>query len=433
MMNDSGFLIEDMNEEYWEMVKQHGYGSVYKNKARNCYQAAFYLLEDGEKKRKIISAPSYAEALLKMTTITSGETASVREENLPTPQVYHTIKDIWNHILNVQKAGIRPSSKRWYIGITKLLIEDLGDTNIEDLTSSDIQKFINKIIVGKNGHPASESKVKKTTEQLKAIVQFALNEGYISKNPFNGNVVRRKGIQNDPRDASYSLNEVEAILKKLKHAESIVLRTAIPALLLTGMRIGEFLTLGYSDLDRDKGMILIRHSIENRSGVRVRGITKTEAGHRTIPVPPIFFDIIDNWQEYVVKNSRRVQLRENQDVIFCNDRGEIRNPDTLRSDFNEFLRKNHMKKTYSSFHTLRRTYATLMNRSDVDVETISYLLGHKPDLKDGCSVAREHYIKPDREMVEKKKEAAVQKYMVYMGDIFEKNIHFTHLRKKPLR
>lgn len=125
-------------------------------------------------------------------------------------------------------------------------------------------------------------------------------------------------------------------------------------------------------------------------------------------------------------------MRENQDIIFCNDRGEIRNPDTLRSDFNEFLRKNHMKKTYSSFHALRRTYATLMNRSDVDVETISYLLGHKPDLKDGCSVAREHYIKPDRERIKKKKEAAIQKYMVYMGDIFEKNIHFTHLKKKPV-
>ena len=39
--------INDLKTEDEIMVGKHGYGSVYFNKSRGCYQAAFYVNEDG--------------------------------------------------------------------------------------------------------------------------------------------------------------------------------------------------------------------------------------------------------------------------------------------------------------------------------------------------------------------------------------------------
>ena len=45
----------------------HGDGSVYLNKRRNCFQAAFYLTQpDGTRVRKIVSGKTEAEAIGKM-------------------------------------------------------------------------------------------------------------------------------------------------------------------------------------------------------------------------------------------------------------------------------------------------------------------------------------------------------------------------------
>ncbi len=63
----ASLIIEDIDAEEFEMIKKkYGLGSVYWNESRNCWQAAFYVLEDGEKKRKIISAQSSDEVYLKM-------------------------------------------------------------------------------------------------------------------------------------------------------------------------------------------------------------------------------------------------------------------------------------------------------------------------------------------------------------------------------
>ena len=417
--------IEDIKseEDFNSMGGKYGFGSVYENKERGCFQAAFYMVEGGVKKRKILSAPSYDEAVLMMAQLRSGKMAYVSEKEIPAPQQYHTVGEIWNYILKYQKAGIKESSRRWYMDIAKPMIDQLGDKNIEELTSKDVQAFTLSLKYREDGGLSSESKVKKTTEQLKAVIRYAINEGYITRNPYNGNVKRPKGIQRDPRETAYTKKEVIKLLNAVAHENSIVLSTLVKCLLLSGMRIGEFVTLRYSDLNRKQGTIHVCHSVDKHDdGTRSLGTTKTEAGDRVIPVPKQFFEAIDAWSVYVRSDKKRVariKAQGTEDIIFTASNGTIRNADTARNHLNEITKKAGLKKPNSSFHGLRRTYASLMHDSGVDVETISVLLGHKPDLDDGCQVARKHYIRPNQEINLFKKCAAVKKYMEFMSGVFD--------------
>ena len=89
-----------------------------------------------------------------------------------------------------------------------------------------------------------------------------------------------------------------------------------------------------------------------------------------------------------------------------------------------------LKKPNTTFHGFRRTYATLMYESGVDVENISMLLGHKPELDDGCTVAREHYICIRDEVTKKKLKETIEKFYDCVGSAFEENIKLSHLKKK---
>ena len=59
--------VETTNKENEVVDINYGDGSVYENKRRNCYQAAFYITQpDGTKVRKIVSGKTKAEAIGKM-------------------------------------------------------------------------------------------------------------------------------------------------------------------------------------------------------------------------------------------------------------------------------------------------------------------------------------------------------------------------------
>jgi len=435
-------IIEDIDAEEFEMIKKkHGIGSVYWNESRNCWQAAFYVLEDGEKKRKIISAQSSDEVYLKMAQLRSGKMAFVSEDEIPKPKELHTVTAIWNFILeNMKRPVISDGTYKWYKNITKPMITQLGDVNIEELTSAQIIDFINSLRYTAVGELASESRIKKATEQLKLVISYSMSEGYIIRNPYNLNVRRPRGVERDPRETALNMDEVAQLLGHIRNTKSDMMKTLIPALLLSGLRINEFLALKYSDLDRETGTIYVHEAIHltynkntgKRTG-RDLGNTKTEASVRKIPVPPIFFDIIDNWHNFVYENPRRVEGIERegtQDIIFTGIDGKIRADDTTRSRCAGYLKEWGLKKPNTTFHGFRRTYATLAYEAGAEMETISMLLGHKPDVKDGCEVAREHYIYIRDEFTNQKMKEAVEKFYDYVGSVFEENIELKHLKSK---
>lgn len=414
------FGICDISKEEFDNVEvEHGLGSVYFNKARNRWQAAFYMEEAGEVKRRILSAKTQSEAYYLMAQLRVAQMAFSREKDIPVPVQYHKIKDIRDKML-AGKSGRGESTRLWYRSITNSIVDFLGETYIEELTSEDIHNFISSIQLCKNGRPSSEKRIKEIMTQLNNIVEYAHNEGYISKKPLNDNHKNRpKGVEHNTKENFYTKEEVSIILKDVKQNGSPILRAVVPCLLLTGMRINELLALRYNDLDMERRLIRVQYSVHVEGGKYVLGSPKTAAGIREIPVPDIFFDIVEEWHRHVKQNqvlNDTARAKGNDNIIFIGEVGDIRHSDTLRTACNNMLKRLGLKKKNSSFHAFRHTYGTLVHWSGVEMDIISYLLGH--EIGSTKNVTRDVYVKENEETILKEKRSAVDKYMEYMGDIF---------------
>lgn len=391
-------LIEDLSEEEFELIRrERGLGSVYYNKQRECWQAAFYIVENGEKKRKIISAKSEDEAIIQMSLLRAGGMAFVKDEDVSTNKVCkkHKITDIWQYILEKEiKPGCESNTYKWYSDMGKHIINGFSDKTVEDLTPNEIQDFLNsKKIKPKNGKPYSEKFIKEVNALVRKVCFFSMEEGYIHKNPYNRNVKKPKGVKRNPRAA---LEIVEATRVMSAVSGSPVFRTVVYSLMLTGMRIGEFLALKWSDLDRENNIISINNAIapeydeDEEGNFRKTGYemkdTKTEAGTRLLPVDPSFFKVMDVWKEYMLKDKKRmkaVEDKDNTNLIFPNNRGDIRSYQSFRRQFGRFLAENGLGDEGITFHCLRRTLASRMVDAGVRLEVIASYLGHEVEGYEG--------------------------------------------------
>ena len=418
------------------MAGKHGYGSVYFNKSRGCYQAAFYVNDGDRRKRKILSAPTEEEAFDKLTFYHSGGTAffSENEGLVPVAPVapvapvvpvapvapvnYHIISDVWADFMR-GKQGLKPSTFRWYENMGKKITNRLGDKYIEELTNKDVSDFLLACLHRTNGALVSDKTIKSIYKLLNYMTDYAITNMGINIRNYNKKVKCPAGYKRDQREHVYTLDEVDKIMDELYNTGSVALRTIVPLLLMSGLRINELLGLQYSDLDRENGTISVHQAVVARD--RVMGSVKSDASKRVIPVPPIFFDIVENWKVYWEKSGYmdKAEPKGNKGIIFTNCRGELRNDNTLRKEFRDLLDKIGLRREGTSFHGLRRTYATFMNRAGVEDQVIAKLLGHNDADKNASGgVARTHYILPDKAKMEMKKKEAVEKFMDYVGNVF---------------
>lgn len=426
--------INNFTTEDEIMAGKHGYGSVYFNKSRGCYQAAFYVNDGDRRKRKILSAPTYEDAMIQLATLRAGNMAFISENDVgasvapvvsavpAAPISYHKISDVWADFMK-DKQTLKTNYIDWCKYMGKMLIYYLGNKNIEELTKDDINGLLQTFRYTNKGKTASAKTIEGKNKILKSFINYAINEGYIVRNPYNKNAKCPTGYKRDQREHAYTLDEVRTIMKELCYSHSMILRTIVPLLLMSGLRINELLGLQYSDLDEAKGTINIHQEVVARQ--RILGPVKSEASNRIIPVPPIFFDIVKNWRQYWSNSGYmdKAEPKGNTNIIFTNCRGELRNDNTIRKEFRAFLEMIELRREGTSFHGLRRTYATFMNRADVEDQVIAKLLGHDDADKNASGgLARRCYIKPDKAKMEMKKKEAVEKFMDYVGNVFQKNI-----------
>jgi hypothetical protein len=174
----------------------------------------------------VIRRSLYEEAQLR-----GGKMAFVSEDEIPKPKELHKIADIWDYILeNIKRPVINEASYHWFWVISKPMLTELGDINIEDLTSSQIINFVNSLKYKEDKQLSSESRIKKATEQLKLVISYSIEEGYIARKSLQRNVKRPRGVELDPRHTALYLEEVEQLLSNIQKTESNMMKTLVPAI-----------------------------------------------------------------------------------------------------------------------------------------------------------------------------------------------------------
>src|SRR3954463_5733976 len=84
--------------------------------------------------------------------------------------------------------------------------------------------------------------------------------------------------------------------------------------IFTGLRASEPRGLAWSDVDLDKRVIHVRQRADRFNAI---GRPKSEAGERTIPLPPMVVNALREWKLVCPQGGR--------DLVFPNGRGRVEN------------------------------------------------------------------------------------------------------------
>ena len=261
----------------------------------------------------------------------------------------------------------RTTAEQYKKTIDKHIIPVFGNKRLKTIKKRDIQSFL-----------CSQPKLKGSTcRKLKIIMSsvfsFAVEEGFIDMNPCVN--AKYKKDTYDPTKFDY-LTKEQAIKLLNVTKEYSQLNMIIRILLLTGMRIGELLSLNYrTDIDFDYSIIRINSTLSYAGHEWFIDTTKTKSSTRVIPVNSAIIDMI---KEEIKHREERKALCGDSWVetgfLFARIDGRNLDRTKVNTDFKKLLKANDLPPIH--IHSLRHTFATLLIYLGNDTKAVSSALGH---------------------------------------------------------
>ena len=231
--------------------------------------------------------------------------------------------------------------------------------SLSEITSDDIYAFIEK----KLASGLSNRYVSDILTLLKCLFKYAAKTLHIA-NPMDDVDFKR---EKTPEIRLLDADEETRLGRFLAENPS---RTAMGIILCkaTGLRIGELCALTWGDIDLEKRILTVRHTIQRiqvRNGSRKTKIImtepKSESSKRSIPIPEFLVKIL---KEYCGKSKEFVLSGTEKPV----------EPRTMQNRFAKILKNAKLPSVH--FHALRHMFATKCIQLGFDMKTLSELLGH---------------------------------------------------------
>lgn len=255
-------------------------------------------------------------------------------------------------------------SRHQLIGfINNYLVPYWGDRRIRSITSDEVRHFRDSLRNRrglKTKQPLKELSMWSILKDLRALLNYAVKEGVIKKNPADGIRIR----MSLPPVKYYTAEHVRTLLDAPYPDDHHLL--AVNLALFAGLRRGEILALTWDDVDLDKRLLYIRHSKNIIDGKEYIKLPKSGKA-RVEPMNDTLFSLLSRY--YTVPGNNVVTLK----------------PWQLTGWFPEFAKGLGIPPY--NFHVLRKTFGTLLLQSGVDIKTVSLLLGHS-----GVQVTYDAYI-----------------------------------------
>ncbi len=198
---------------------------------------------------------------------------------------------------------------------------------------------------------ASEWTARKYYGSLAAAFQKALHWDHIKVNPFK-KVKKPKPPELFPLYFSeMEFNSMLSVMYEKDFKELCV------SALLSGLRLGELLSLQWKDVDSVSKIILVRNS---------ETFTTKSRKNRAVPISDELFEMF---------MQRKENIRNESDFVFHDPKGSQLKEKTVSQKFKKYVRRAKLNDKLH-FHSLRHTFATHLVKKSVPLFAIQKLLGH---------------------------------------------------------
>jgi len=190
--------------------------------------------------------------------------------------------DLW--IAAAEAEQLERSTTKRYKELAEIHIKPkFGELKLTALTKPLVQDFRLELLQGK-----SRAMAAKILRALSAILKNAMEIGAI-----NQNVAATVKVGKLKREAEKIVVPERSDLKALIKAASDIERPFILTAITTGLRSSELRGLRWQDIDLAAGTITVRQRADQWGQI---GPPKSEAGKRTIPVPPELIAELKAWK-----------------------------------------------------------------------------------------------------------------------------------------
>ncbi len=312
---------------------------------------------DGFSRRDAEEELSYQLALVKRGTWHPPEPAPQIEEPEPAPS-FHEFSSEW---FARHRGEWRPRTQADYRNsISGHLLPYFAHHQLGQIDARAIDKYVAAKVAEQK---LAASQINKSLLRLAQILSEAQEYGLISTNPLEGRAGRRRRLRAEqPRRASLDARQARALLDASGRHRPLI----ATALMAGGLRVSELTALRWRDVSLASATLRVEAS-------------KTSAGIRQVDIPP---DLLHELREL----KARSRWNSPSDFVFA---GQHRRRPRNRSSAAQLLRRLIARANEqlaaegwapipegASFHSLRRTYASLMAEAGADPSYVMKQIGH---------------------------------------------------------
>lgn len=347
------------------MTPPYGDGSVFWNAKRQRWVGIFTadVDENGKRIRRSVSDKKKTEARRKLRVLQ-------REvlDGRPTPNGsmrLGTLLDKWM-TESVAPRSVSPNTLAGYRWAVDLHLKPgLGSKRLRDLAPDDVDTFLrHKLESG-----LSLSSVSRLRSALSSALRYGERYSFVGRN-----VAQLVDLPRAPQreGRSMTLEEARALLDVAKGER---LEAVIYCGLMLGLRPGELLGLGWSDVDLDLGRLTVRRSLKREHNQLRLGKPKTPRSVRTLDMPVAVDDALRAHKTRQARERLAAGPRwADMDLVFATEVGTPIDPSNLRRDFARMTDRAGIGRWHP--HEMRHSAASLLSHSGVSIESVADVLGH---------------------------------------------------------
>ena len=262
---------------------------------------------------------------------------------------------------------VRPSVKvrtyeRYALIVERHIKEAIGGAEPDDLTPLVLQSLVAELL--RNGNKKTGGGLSaNSVNAVISVIQNSLKTAHLLglTKEYTADKIKRPKLTEKPVEG-FTLAEQKRIEQAIFAGKKDKMY-GILLCLYSGLRIGELMALGWSDIDLAKGILTVSKSCHDGKGGLVIDDPKTAASRRVIPLPKQLLPILK-------------ALKKRSDSPFVvSANGKPVSVRSYQRSFELLLKKSDIP--HKGFHSLRHTFATRAIECGMDVKTLSEILGHK--------------------------------------------------------